>query len=307
MIHTSLALVPGTFVMALTLGVGVLVNAILAMAFCAALEAMCLKIRGEKLLVLKDGSALLTGALIGLCLPPAVPVSIVLVGCLFAIVFAKHFYGGLGQNIFNPAMIGFAVIIVAYPLAMSAWPEGLSMSDLFRSKLGQPVVDAYSGATPLDVFRYRDGLTTEEFWLLPQVNHTPWLWSNLAFAAGGLYLIWKGIIQWIVPACMLATLTLLSIVFYDNGSSLSLGSPYLHLLSGATMIAAFFIVTDPVTSPDAIIGQYLFGIGVGVLTFIIRSYGAYPEGIAFAVLLMNALSPLVDHLTYRRKKQETVS
>ena len=137
-----------------------------------------------------------------------------------------------------------------------------------------------------------------------------WDWMNLAYLAGGLLLWQLRLIRWQAPVAMLATLTLLAVVFFDDGSSASLGSPLFHLFSGSTMIAAFFILTDPVTSPASLRGQVLFGIGVGALIFLIRVTGAYPDGIAFAVLLMNAVSPLIDQtMTYldRYKTSEVQS
>ena len=300
--HTSLAMAPGGFVLAWFLGPGIIINVIVAITACVAMEAAALAARRRPASQLRDGSAAMTGLIIGLCLPPLTPVLYIVVGSLFAIVIAKHLYGGLGQNLFNPAMVGYAAMVVAWPLALSIWPasdEQPTLTDLAAIKFHLVAADGFSGATPLDQFRYREGLTTEEFWALGGVNITPWLWSNVAFLAGGAWLLYRRIISWAAPVSMLLTLIVLSVLLYDSGSSHSLGSPYLHLFTGATMMAAFFIVTDPVSSPDARIGQYLFGAGVGLLTFVIRAGGGYPEGVAFAVLLMNAASPLIDHLYYR--------
>lgn len=299
--QTLAALVPGTAVMTWYFGAGILINLVLCMTFAAATEAVMLKCRRRPVASLKDGSALLTGALLGLCLPPLVPLHVAALGVMFALIFGKHLYGGTGQNLFNPAMLGFAVLIVSFPLSMSLWPDrgaAIESHELFSSKLGRSAQpDGITAATPLDAYRLRQGMTNQEFFQdHQQQNLKTWATISLAFAAGGLYLVFRRIIPWRTPVAFIGTLIVLSVVFYDGGSSASLGSPYFHLMTGATMLAAFFVVTDPVTCPAHPLGLLVFGMGVGLVTFIIRSVGAYPEGIAFGVLLMNAVSPLIDHL-----------
>jgi H+/Na+-translocating ferredoxin:NAD+ oxidoreductase subunit D len=297
MYRVQLALLPGLLATAYYFGPGIILNVLLAMLFALLLELVALKFRGASLSIARDGSALLTGALIGLALPPCLPFWMILLACIFAIIIAKHFYGGLGQNLFNPAMVGYAVLIISFPLAMSDWPvPSLSAS--------ASMVDGLSGATPLDEFRFRGALTVEEFWQTRSAdNWNAWFAINAGFLAGGLYLLYSRVCNWVAPVAMLVTLAFLTLFFFDGGSSDSLGSPLFHLFSGATMMGAFFIVTDPVTSPDSRRGQALFGAGVGLLTFIIRSKGAYPEGMAFAILLMNGTSPLIDYFEYRMKPQ----
>jgi electron transport complex protein RnfD len=201
----------------------------------------------------------------------------------------------LGKNLFNPAMVGYAVLIVSFPLAMSDWTTPVNFP-----QLSEAMFDGVSAATPLDEFKFRGALTVDEFWQQSgETNWFAWLLINAGFLTGGLYLLATRVCTWMAPVSMLTTITLLSILFYDSGSSGSFGSPLFQLFSGATMMGAFFIVTDPVTSPDSFRGQFIFGVGVGLLTFIIRNYGAYPEGLAFAVLLMNGCSPLIDHIEFR--------
>jgi len=298
------ALIPGTLVATYFLGFGIILNVLGAMLISVVLELFVFKLRNIPFWTVYDGSALVTGALLGLALPPSLPFSMLLMGCLFAMIFAKHMYGGLGQNLFNPAMVGFAVLIVSFPLAMSSWPPidaaNHSLAEAIRIKLGAPISDGFSGATPLDQFKFRGALTSGEFWnQVGDEGWKHWLGINIAFLLGGLYLVREKICSWRAPLAMLLVLLVLSAIFYDGGSSNSLGSPLFHLFSGATMLGAFFIATDPVTSPDSNRGQFMFGIGVGLLTFIIRSIGAYPEGIAFAILLMNAASPLLDYIEFR--------
>jgi electron transport complex protein RnfD len=174
-------------------------------------------------------------------------------------------------------------------------------------KLGMPVADGITAATPLDAFKFRGSLTVDEFMTVSSNIATlggmhvgiGWQWINAAFLAGGIYLVYRGICGWLMPATMLLTLAVLALVFYDSGSSQSLGSPMFHLFSGATMLGAFFILTDPVTSPDSTEGKVIFAVGVGSLTFLIRNIGAYPDGLAFAVLLMNTATPFIDQVRWR--------
>ncbi len=312
------ALAPGVLAQTYFFGVGVLLNLLIAMVTAMATEALILTLRQRSVLsALFDGTALVTASLLALALPALVPWWVVVIGTVAAIGIAKHLYGGTGNNLFNPAMVGYAVVILSFPLAMSQWqsPTGtaLSFTETLAIKAGAPLTDGITSATPLDSYKFRGASSNAEYWQeQPQgfVLAYAWDWINLAYLAGGLLLWQMRLIRWQAPVTMLLTLTVLAVLFYDDGSSASLGSPLFHLLSGSTMIAAFFILTDPVTSPASLRGQLLFGIGVGALIFLIRAIGAYPDGIAFAILLMNAVSPLIDQtLTYmdQRKPREAQS
>ncbi len=283
-----LALLPGLGVSAYFLGPGVLVNVLTATATVLLLEAFILRIRGMNMASVFDGSAVLTAFILALALPPDLPFWMTALGSGFAIVFGKHLYGGLGQNPFNPAMVGYAVLIISFPLAMSTWPS---------------MVDGITAATPLDTMKFRGTKTVEDIWVIENgftnLGGVGWQWINLAYLAGGALLLLLNVIRWQAPLAMLLTLTVLSAVFYDSGSAQSLGSPMFHLLSGGTMLVAFFVITDPVTSPDSDLSLLIFGIGIALITFTIRSIGAYPDGFAFAVLLMNATAPLIDHMRLR--------
>ncbi len=308
---TLLALLPGAVVWCTMFGPGAVINLLMAMLTAIALEAIMLKIRQKPMAQLSDGTILLTGALLGLCLPPLLPVWLVMLGVAFAVIFGKHLYGGTGSNVFNPAMVGYAVLIISFPLAMSFWPAPASEQSVtsvlelkFVPGAEREHFDGITSATPLDAYKFREGLTNDEFFSGERAdNWQHWLWLNVAFLAGGIYLLQQKIIPWQTPVAMLATIGVLSLLFYDGGSSESLGSPLFMLFSGACMMAAFFIVTDPVTCPGYKPGLIVFGIGVGLITYIIRAEGAYPEGIAFAVLLMNAASPLIDHLFVLRDQR----
>ena len=298
MYHTLIALIPGAMVMTYFFGPGIAINLAGCIATGWLCETLVYRINKTANGHPSDGSGLLTCALIGLALPPFLPIPIAMAGVVFALVFGKHVYGGLGQNIFNPAMVGYAGLIIAFPMAMTQWqsstPISYDLYPLILIKTGLLEIQGFSGATPLDLFRHRQGQTVAEFWLTQGTRMSAFAWINIAFLVGGLYLIKVKIISWHMPAATLIGILAASLVFYDSGSSASLGSPLLHLLSGATMLGAFFIVTDPVSSPDARLGQLIYASGIGVLIFLIRSIGAYPDGLAFAVLLMNASSPLLD-------------
>ena len=241
---TLAALVPGIATYAWVFGWGVLINLLAAAGTAVAAEAVILKLRGQQLKTLVDGSAMLTGILLALCLPPLLPLWMVIIGTLFALVFGKHVYGGLGQNVFNPAMVGFAVLVLSFPLAMSQWPDvetKTPLSSVLNAKTTTTALradwDGVSGATPLDAYRFRAGQTNAEFFGdRMQQNWQHWIYINLAFLAGGLFLVFSGVIRWQAPAAFLGTLGICAIAFYDGGSSASLGSPMFHLLSGAAKI-----------------------------------------------------------------------
>ncbi len=313
MLVTIAALTPGAVAMTWMFGPGIVINILVAGAAAVIAELIILLLRGLPLTLATDGSALMTGILLGLALPPLLPYWIIIFGTCFAIVFGKHVYGGLGQNLFNPAMVGFAVLILSFPLAMSDWPApatrqadtpGLETISIKATwSVDRLEYDGLSGATPLDAYKFRGAMTSEEFFDdQGSANSNAWWWINVAFLAGGLLLLGLKVIPWVIPASFLATLSVLSLLFYDAGSSASLGSPYFHLFSGATMMAAFFILTDPVTSPALKQGLIVFAIGVGLITFVIRSFGAYPEGVAFAVLMMNGAAPLIDHILVKQRR-----
>lgn len=295
-------------------GPGVIVNVVLGCATALAFEALALKLRKRPVaFYLKDYTALVTAVLLTLALPPYCPWWLVVVGIFFAIVVAKQLYGGMGYNPFNPAMVGYVVLLISFPLEMSQWAAptavGGGTPDLLtalQAKFNAATIDAYTGATPLDVLKQNAGLTVEALYQEEPLFSSGrwagagWEWVNLAFLAGGGYLLYKRVFTWHAPVAMLATLGLLAAFFYDGGSSASTGSPLFHWLSGGIMFGAFFILTDPVTSAVSTKGRLIFGAGAGILTFVIRAWGNYPDGIAFAVLLMNFAAPFIDYYTLPR-------
>ncbi|GBL53170.1 RnfABCDGE type electron transport complex subunit D [Pseudomonas sp. R3.Fl] len=310
MLQVLAALAPGALALIALYGVGTLFNLLWCSAVALGTEALMLHLRKRPLAVfLKDGSALVTAVLLALALPPYAPWWLSLLASAFALVFGKHLYGGLGQNPFNPAMLGYVVVLVSFPLEMTRWPSpdaGLGLVDgLSRILgLGAPPPDAWAGATALDVLKNNHSLTIDE--LLTQsaafghVGGRGVELVNLAFLAGGLFLLWRKLFTWHAPVGMLGGLFVMSLLFWNGSGSDSHGSPLFHLFSGAAMLGAFFIVTDPVSGATSNRGRLVFGLGVGIVTYVIRAWGGYPDGVAFAVLLMNLAAPTIDYYTRPR-------
>lgn len=304
-----LALLPGVVTSAWFFGPGVLVQIALASGFALGFEALMLKLRGQPLRpFIGDLSAPLAAVLFALCLPPLAPWWIAAIGMLAAIVLAKHLYGGLGHNLFNPAMVGYAVVLVCFPLELSRWPAALDPSDslglaealrsIFLGQAPGSGWDAMAQPTPLDALRIgaSQGMSLGEIVAPPvfgAVGGHGWEWLAAAYALGGLLLLWLRIIPWQVPVALIGTLLLVSLPFHLLDPDLH-PPPWLHLTSGGLMLAAFFIATDPVSGCTTPRGRLIFAAGVVLLALAIRRWGAYPDGVAFAVLLMNCAAPWID-------------
>jgi electron transport complex protein RnfD len=314
-----LALAPALVVHIWFFGVGIVLNIFVAALFAVASEAAVLRLRQRPVaFFLTDYSALVTAVLLAFALPPLMPWWITAIGSICAIVLAKHLYGGLGYNIFNPAMVGYVVLLVSFPEELSRWPTPLT-DDIDRQSVGVLGTltyflsgnlpdglqwDAISRATPLDTVQTELGRmrTMNEITASPifgSMGGFGWEWINLATGCGGLWLLKRGIIQWQIPASMLGTLFIVSMLFYIGDSGIN-ASPFLHLMSGSAIIGAFFIATDPVSAAATPRGRLIYGACIGLLTFIIRRWGSYPDGVAFAVLLMNLSVPLIDRFTSPR-------
>jgi len=311
------ALAPGVAAHVWFFGIGVLVQIALATVFALAFEAVMLKWRGRELSpFLGDFSAVVTAVLFALCIPPLAPWWISFIAMLFAIVAAKHLYGGLGHNVFNPAMVGYVVVLVSFPRVMTQWlpPRGLSADPLsVRDALqtifsGSPPQrldwDAVTLATPLDSLKtalHAGQPVTEAVQgpLFGNLGGIGWEWISAAYLAGGLYLLARRIIAWQVPAAMLATALTVSLLAWLMAPNAH-APPVHHLFSGAMMLGAFFIATDPVSGCTSPLGRLWFGAGAGMITLVIRHWGGYPDGVAFAVLLMNMAAPLIDRYTRPR-------
>jgi len=311
MLNVLLATVPGILALTWFFGYGTLVNVLFAGAVALACESLALKLRRRPLgFYLTDLSALVTAFLLGIALPPYSPWWLIAIGVASAILLAKHLYGGLGYNPFNPAMVGYVILLISFPLQMSTWapPRDLGhvpgLLEALQACFTPAAFDGVSMATPLDVLKQNSSLLIEDLWAQnPQFGHwggRGWEWANLAFLAGGAWLLYRRIFTWHAPVAMLSSLALLAALFYDGGSSASGGSPLFHLLSGATMFGAFFIVTDPVTSAVTLRGRLIYGALIGVLVYVIRVRGNYPDAVAFSVLIMNFAAPFIDYYTQPR-------
>lgn len=309
MLKVLLALVPGIAVHVWFFGAALLIQLAITTSTALLAEAVMLKLRGKPLkLFLTDLSVVVTAWLIALTFPSIAPWWLTVVGTLFAVVVAKHLYGGLGQNLFNPAMIAFAVCIVSFPALMSQWPaEGQALSTQL-SRIGGHLetIDGLTAATPLDTLK--TGLKlgegqTQVAQILAEHPQTFGLlaghgleWVALAYLLGGLWLIRQGIITWHIPTAFLAGMGVLSGLLWVFNSH-EYASPLFHWLAGATMLGAFFIATDPVSGATTPRGKLIFAGLAGALAYTIRVFGGYPDGIAFAILLMNIAAPLIDHFT----------
>lgn len=311
------ALVPAVIAQVYFFGYGVVVTLFIAVIAALTAEAVMLKLRNRPIKpFITDGSAIVTAVLLAISIPPLSPFWLTLTGILFAIIFAKHLYGGLGYNPFNPAMAAYVMLLISFPVEMTSWLPAASLAVqyvdfnsaiqlIFTGHLAETIsVDALSGATPLDYMKTQLGLAVSTHSILQQPLYEGfagqgWLWINLWFAIGGLFLIYRRIISWHIPVGMLSGLAAFSLITWFVSPD-DFASPLFHLLGGGTMLGAFFIATDPVTAATTVKGRIIFGVGIGVLTYIIRTWGGYPDGIAFAVLLMNMLVPLIDYYTQPR-------
>ena len=311
------ALLPGIIAYTWFFGPGILVQILLAVIFALLFETLMLKVRKLPLQrFLGDWSAVVTAVLFALCLPPLAPWWIALVGMLFAIVVAKHLYGGLGQNMFNPAMVGYVVVLISFPQVMALWlpPTSIAshsltfgevLNTIFTGSLSLGLSwDTISEATPLDAIR----ISLASGRMVSEARQSPvfgdfgglgWEWIANLYALGGFWLLWRRIISWHVPMMMIGAVVALGLVAYlvDPGSN---PVPLQHVFSGALVLGAFFIATDPVTGCTSNRGRLIFGVGVGIITLSIRSWGGYPDGVAFGILLMNMAAPLIDRYTRPR-------
>ncbi|MFA7351826.1 MAG: electron transport complex subunit RsxD [Methylotenera sp.] len=317
MLKVLLALVPGIFAYAWIYGGGIIITLTLATVTAVLAESAMLKLRQRPVKPhLMDLSAVVTAWLLALALPPLAPWWLVVVGTLFAIIIAKQLYGGLGYNPFNPAMIGYAVLLISFPIIMTKWPAPLLLAETKLGFLDQlqyifghilPAgvqVDAVTSATPLDYLKTQRMLNHE----ISSITQAP-IFGVLgakggeivtgAYLLGGLYLLQQRIISWHLPTAFLAALTAMSLIFYAVNPA-HYANPLFHLMSGASLLCAFFIITDPISGPTTPKGKLYFAAAAGVLTYLIRTYGGYPDGVAFAVLIMNMCVPLIDAHTQPR-------
>lgn len=312
MLQLLAALIPAVGAIVYFFGPSILITMTLAIVVALLAEALMLIMRNRPLKpFLTDGSAVVTAVLLAIAIPPLAPWWLTTIGILFAIIFAKHLYGGLGYNPFNPAMVAYVLLLISFPLEMTTWLPVASISEhpldmstacqfIFNGQLASSI-DAISGATPLDAMKTQIGLGQSPTSITQQplfglFGGKGWEWINIWLAIGGIFLIYRRVISWHIPVAMLMGLGTISLITWLIAPELT-GSPLFHLISGGTMLGAFFIATDPVSGSTTIKGKLIFGAGVGLLTYIIRVWGGYPDGVAFSVLIMNMFVPLIDYYT----------
>ncbi len=317
MLWVCLALLPATLAHLYYFGLGILVQLSLAVGSAYIFEWWCLHWRKQPVKpFIADLSALVTAWLFVLCISPIAPWYVAVVGMFFAIVVAKHLYGGLGHNIFNPAMVGFCAILIAFPQSMSLWlPPGGLVDNLVagQSMTGAEIfkwvftghsalqIDAVTAATPLSAIQtgLQQSFTLSELTgqaIFGDFGGLGWEWIANWLFIGGAILLYKRIITWHVPAAVIMTTIAASTPFYLFNSDVFM-SPQQHIFSGGIMLAAFFIATDPTSGCSSFRGKLIFGAGVAILTVLIRNFGSFPDGVAFAVLLMNISAPLIDRMS----------
>ncbi|AWX15375.1 electron transport complex subunit RsxD [Mergibacter septicus] len=337
MLWVMIAMLPAIAVQTYFFGFGTLIQISLALVFACGLEWLVTRLRQKSSwFYLSDLSVVLTALILAVSIPPYAPYWIILVGTFCAVILGKHVYGGLGQNLFNPAMVGYAILLVSFPVQMTAWVpanplllEPISFHDAYLlifkglSSDGYSLhqiatsIDAISQATPLDSVKtgIKKGLTLSEISQSPLFTQNGltihlgilfshmaglgWWQINFAFLIGGIFLIWKRIIHWQIPTAFLVTFALLTTLTWLIEPN-RFPSPLWQLFSGATMFCAFFIATDPVTASITPKGKLIFGGLVALLLYVIRCYGGYPDGVAFSILLSNICVPLIDHYTRPR-------
>ncbi|WP_271411301.1 RnfABCDGE type electron transport complex subunit D [Pseudomonas sp. Q1-7] len=315
-----LACLPGLLALFWQYGWGSLLQLLVALPVALACEALVRRLRRQPVAtqaalfnrpLLGEGSALVSATLLALALPPYSPWWLTACACAFALLFGKALFGGFGQNPLNPAMLGYALVLVAFPVQLSQWPTpgqqpGLGEALQQVLGVGGGLVDGWSQATALDSLKHNDRLTVDELFAghaaFGGVGGHGAEWVNLAFLLGGLFLLQRKVIRWHAPAGLLASLFVISLLCWNGSGSDSNGSPLFHLLSGATMLGAFFIATEPVSGAASDRGRLYFGIGAGLLVYVIRTWGGYADGMAFAILLMNLLTPSLDRLTARSRE-----
>lgn len=288
-----LALVPACVASFVQFGLGAVVVLFVAIGMCAVTEWAISKYLMKQEPTLVDGSAILTGVLLGMNLPSSLPVWIVAIGAVIAIGVGKMSFGGLGGNIFNPALVGRVFLLIAYPAQMTSWPEVGQLSSY---------TDATTGATPLGIMKgvilnspgaSLDQLPSSIDMLIGSHGGSLGEVSAIALLIGLVYLLYKRVITWHIPLSILISAFILGGIMHLTNPALY-PAPWVHILSGGMLLGAIFMATDYVTSPMSTRGQLIYGTLIGLLTIIIRLFGAYPEGMSFAILIMNAFTPLIN-------------
>ena len=296
MYDVVIALIPAFLVSLYVFGIGALIITSVAVISCLLFEYLIQKYLLKTSATISDGSALITGILLGFNLPSSLPIWMIIVGSLVAIGIAKLSFGGLGFNIFNPALVGRVFLLISFPVQMTMWPTPLDNQT--------SISDAVTGATPLGIIKeglmFGDTMTKISTkipsiieMLLGVTGGSLGEMSALALIFGGLFLIIRKVISWHIPVVMITTMIVITGIFWMIDPQ-QYANPLIHILSGGAILGAFFMATDLVTSPMSKKGMVIFAIGIGLITVVIRLFGSYPEGVSFAIIIMNAFVPLIN-------------
>ncbi len=296
MYQVLIALIPAFIIALYVFRLDALIITLSAVVFCVLFEYVIVKYLIKKTPSAFDGSAIITGVLLAFNVPSNLPLWILALGCLFAIGVVKLSFGGLGNNIFNPAIAGRIFLLISFPAQMTTWPLPAIAE----------TTDAVSSATVLGVLKYNPEAlpSLQEMFLGIEAGSLGEM-SALAILIGLLYMLWKKVITWHIPVSILLTVALFTGVLYLI-NPIELYNPIIHLASGGLMLGACFMATDYVTSPMTKKGMIIYGVGIGFITVAIRLWGAYPEGVSFAILLMNAFTPLINSYTSPKRFGEVV-
>ncbi|MBR5642833.1 MAG: RnfABCDGE type electron transport complex subunit D [Salinivirgaceae bacterium] len=281
------ALLPALAVSIFYFGIGSLIVTLTSVASCVLFEYLIQKFLLKQTPTICDGSAILTGLLLAFNLPSNLPIGIIIVGAAFAIGVGKMAFGGLGQNLFNPALAGRVFLLISFPVQMTTWPvpQGLATN----------YIDAETGATTLNMLKNHFGNVADASQMfLGNMGGSLGEVSALALLIGFGWLLYKRIITWHIPVTIFATVFVFQGILY-LADPVQFATPVQHLLAGGLMLGAIFMATDYVTSPMSVNGKIVYAIGIGVITVVIRNFGAFPEGMSFAILIMNAFTPLINN------------
>ena len=290
------AMIPALLVSIYFFGLDAIRVLLIASISCLFFEWIIQKYLIKGPITITDGSALVTGILLAFNVPTNLPAWMIIIGALAAIGMAKMSFGGLGKNIFNPALVARVFLLISFPVQMTSWPKPRAITE--------GLADVITGPTPLGIVKegldagksiseLQAGLPNYMDYLMGQMGGSMGEISAIALILGGLYMIWKKIITWEIPVSVLVTVFIFSGVLWLIDPQYN-ADPVFHLLTGGLMLGAVFMATDMVSSPMTRGGQLLYGFGIGLLTILIRIWGAYPEGVSFAILLMNAVVPLIN-------------
>ena len=281
-----IAMVPALLASLYFFGLGALIVTLTAVAACVLFEFLIQKYILKGPVSIMDGSAAITGLLLAFNLPTNLPVWMIVIGALVAIGVAKMSFGGLGNNPFNPALVGRVFLLISFPVEMTTWPV--------PDPLATTYLDAETGATVLGILKEGKATLPEIYEMVfGNILHSVGLVTSLAMLVGMVYMLWKKIITWHIPVSILLTVAIFTGILHLVDPQ-TYTSPFIHLFSGGLMLGAIFMATDYVTSPMTFRGMWIYGVGIGILTVVIRNWGAYPEGVAFAILIMNGFTPIIN-------------